>query len=126
MAIGMMVATPVLAQSDAYPLKPIRVIVAFAPGGSLDLISRMISPKMSELLGQQLIVDNRPGASGNIGSEMVARAAPDGYTVLNVTLPFVVNPHLVARAPYHPVNDFAAIGMICNSPSLVSRVASEG
>ena len=120
MAIGMMVATPVLAQSDAYPLKPIRVIVAFAPGGSLDLISRMISPKMSELLGQQLIVDNRPGASGNIGSEMLARATPDGYTVLNVTLPFVVNPHLVARAPYHPVNDFAAIGMICNSPSLVS------
>lgn len=113
-------SVPALAQTDAYPAKPIRIIVAFAPGGSLDLISRMTAPKLSEFLGQQIIVDNRPGASGNIGSELVARAAPDGYTLLNVTLPFVVNPHLVARAPYHPANDFAAIGMICNSPSLVT------
>ena len=109
-----------LAQTDNYPTKPIRIIVAFAPGGSLDLISRMISPKLGELLGQQVIVDNRPGASGNIGSELVARAAPDGYTLLGITLPFVVNPHLVARAPYHPVNDFASVGMICTSPSLVT------
>jgi tripartite-type tricarboxylate transporter receptor subunit TctC len=108
------------AQTDAYPVKAVRVIVGFAPGGSLDLISRMIAPRLGELLGQQIIVDNRPGASGNIGTEMVARAAPDGYTLTNVSLPFVVNPHLVARAPYHPVNDFAAIGSICNSPSLVT------
>ncbi len=118
--LALLTSAPALAQTDAYPAKPIRIIVAFAPGGSLDLISRMIAPKMSEFLGQQIIVDNRPGASGNIGSELVARAAPDGYTLLNVTLPFVVNPHLVARAPYHPANDFAAIGMICNSPSLVT------
>ncbi len=117
-------ASPAIhAQSDgniSFPAKPIRIVVAFAPGGSLDLISRMISPKFSEYLGQQVIIDNRPGASGNIGSELVARATPDGYTLLNVTLPFVVNPHLVARAPYHPANDFAAIGMICVSPSLVT------
>ena len=118
--LAAMSSAPAFAQTDAYPVKPVRIIVAFAPGGSLDLISRMIAPKLGEFLGQSIIVDNRPGASGNIGSEIVARAAPDGYTLLNVTLPFVVNPHLVARAPYHPANDFAAIGMICNSPSLVS------
>jgi tripartite-type tricarboxylate transporter receptor subunit TctC len=108
------------AQADTYPTKPVRVVIGFAPGGSLDIISRMIAPRLGELLGQQIIVDNRPGASGNIGTEMVARASPDGYTLTNVSLPFVVNPHLVARAPYHPVNDFAAIGLICNSPSLVA------
>ena len=113
-------ASGACAQSDAFPAKPIRVIVPFAPGGSLDLISRMAAPRMGELLGQQIIVDNRPGASGNIGSELVARATPDGYTLLGVTLPFVVNPLMVARAPYHPVNDFAAVGMICSSPSLVT------
>ena len=109
-----------LAQSDGFPAKPIRILIGFAPGGSLDLISRMISPKFGELLGQQIIVDNRPGASGNIGSEIVMRAAPDGYTLLGITLPFVVNPLLAVRAPYHPVNDFTAVGMIGHSPSLVA------
>ena len=118
--IGMMIATPVLAQSDAYPVKPIRVIVAFAPGGSLDLISRMISPKMSELLGQQLIIDNRAGASGNIGSEMVAKSPPDGHTLLMNTLPFVVNLAIFPRVPYHPINDFAPVGQVSTSPSVLT------
>lgn len=108
------------AQTDTYPSKPVRVIVPFAPGGSLDIITRMIAPKMGELLTQQLIIDNRAGASGNIGSEMVMRAAPDGYTLLTNSLPFVVNPHVYGKAPYHPVNDFAAVGMIAASPSLVT------
>src|SRR5262245_36973496 len=72
----------VAAQTDNFPSKALRIVVPFAPGGSVDLISRMISPKMSELLGQQIIIDNRAGASGNIGTEMVARAAPDGHTLL--------------------------------------------
>ncbi len=87
------------AQTEHFPVKPVRVIVPFAPGGSVDLISRMVSAKMSELLGQQIIVDNRAGASGDIGSEMVARAAPDGYTLLMNTLPFVVNPNIFPRVP---------------------------
>ncbi|HTE15015.1 MAG TPA: tripartite tricarboxylate transporter substrate binding protein [Burkholderiales bacterium] len=108
------------AQTDTFPTKPIRVIVPFAPGGSVDLISRVISPKMGELLGQQIIVDNRAGASGNIGSEMVARATPDGHTLLMNTLPFVVNPHIFSRVPYHPINDFAPVGIVSSSPSLVT------
>ena len=120
-AISMML-TPIVgrAQTDAFPTKAIRVIVPFAPGGSVDLISRMIAPKMSELLGQQIIVDNRAGASGNIGSEMVARAAPDGHTLLMNTLPFVVNPHIFPRVPYHPINDFSPVGIVSSSPSLLT------
>ncbi len=109
-----------LAQSDAFPTKPIRIIVPFAPGGSVDLISRLISPKMSEALGQTVIVDNRAGASGNIGSEMVARAAPDGHTLLMNTLPFVVNLSIFPRVPYHPIHDFAPVGMVSSSPSVVT------
>ena len=120
-AICMMSApTAGRAQTDVFPTKAIRVIVPFAPGGSVDLISRMIAPKMSELLGQQIIVDNRAGASGNIGSEMVARAAPDGHTLLMNTLPFVVNPHIFSRVPYHPINDFVPVGIVSSSPSLLT------
>ena len=108
------------AQNDAFPSKPLRVIVPFAPGGSADLNARMLAPKMGELLGQQLIVDNRAGASGNIGSEMVARAAPDGYTLLMNSLPFVVNPLILGRAPYHPVNDFFPVSIVSSSPSIVT------
>jgi len=109
-----------LAQTDAFPSKTIRIIVPFAPGGSVDLISRMISPKMSEGLGQQIVVDNRAGASGNIGSEMVARAAPDGHTLLMNTLPFVVNLSIFPRVPYHPTNDFAPVGLVSSSPSVLT------
>jgi tripartite-type tricarboxylate transporter receptor subunit TctC len=117
---ALFVSVAVNAQTDSYPNKPIRVIVPFAPGGSLDIISRLIAPKMSEFLGQQLIIDNRAGASGNIGSEIIMRAAPDGYNLMTNSLPFVVNPHIYGKAPYHPVNDFAAIGMIASSPSMVT------
>jgi tripartite-type tricarboxylate transporter receptor subunit TctC len=113
-------ALPAHAQTDAYPTKPIRIVVPFAPGGSVDLISRLVSSKMGELLGQQFIVDNRAGASGNIGSEMVARAAPDGYTLLMNTLPFVVNPNIFPRVPYHPINDFAPVGLVSSSPSVLT------
>ncbi len=108
------------AQSDNFPNKSLRIIVPFAPGGSVDLISRLISPKMGELLGQQMVVDNRAGASGNIGTEMVARAAPDGYTLLMNTLPFVVNMHVFSKVPYHPVNDFMPISVVSSSPSVIT------
>ena len=110
----------VAAQTDNFPSRTLRILVPFPPGGSVDIISRMISPKMGELLGQQIIVDNRAGASGNIGTEMVARAAPDGYTMLMTTLPFVVNPNIFPRVPYHPINDFAPVGLVSSSPSVVT------
>ncbi len=120
--IFLLVAVPLTAQSqtEAFPTKPIRVVVPFAPGGSVDLISRLVSAKMSELLGQQMIVDNRAGASGNIGSEMVARAPADGHTLLMNTLPFVVNLAIFPRVPYHPINDFAPVGQVSTSPSVLT------
>ena len=118
--LAVMAPLPALAQSDAFPSKTIRIIVPFAPGGSVDLISRMISPKMSEGLGQTIVVDNRAGASGNIGSEMVAKSPSDGHTLLMNTLPFVVNPSIFPRVPYHPINDFAPVGLVSSSPSVLT------
>ena len=107
------------AAAQTYPSKPIHLIVPFPPGGSVDVVARAISPKLGEALGQPLIVENRSGASGNIGTEAAAKAVPDGHTLLLNTLPFVVNPHLYPKVPYHPVNDFAPIGLVSSSPSLL-------
>ena len=108
------------AQTDTYPNKPIRLIVPFPPGGSVDLNARLLSAKLSELLGQQLVVDNRSGASGMIGSEAVARAAPDGYTLLLQTVTFVTSTILYSRVPYDPVSDFAPISLLSNVPTAVA------
>ena len=118
--IGLLLPNVAMAQQENFPTKPIRILVPFPPGGSVDIISRMIAPKMGELLGQQIIVDNRASASGNIGTEIVARSAPDGYTLLMTTLPFVVNPNIFSRVPYHPINDFAPVGQVSSSPSVVT------
>ncbi|RPI40966.1 MAG: hypothetical protein EHM59_21215, partial [Betaproteobacteria bacterium] len=87
-----------------YPTRPIRWIVPFPPGGSVDAVARRIGPALSAQLGQQVILDNRSGASGNIAAELVARAAPDGYTLMNHTVPFVVNTFLYRRVPYDVLN----------------------
>ena len=111
-------AAPVWAQTENFPARPVRLIVPFAPGGSVDLISRMVGAKLAETLGQQVVVDNRAGASGNIGSELVARAAPDGYTLLVNTTPFVVNTHLMGKVPYDVLNDFVPVSLLSSSPSI--------
>ncbi len=111
---------PMGAQSAEYPEKPIRLVVPFAPGGGVDTIARLMLPKLTENLGQQVIVDNRGGASGNIGSELVARAAPDGYTLLIHTLPFVTNTFLYRRMPYDVVRDFAPISLLTSAPSVLT------
>jgi tripartite-type tricarboxylate transporter receptor subunit TctC len=108
------------AQADAYPAKPLRMIVPFPPGGSTDLHARLLQPKFSELLGQQIIVDNRSGASGHIGTELAARSSPDGYTIVMQSVPFVISPIVFGRAPYDAVNDFAPISQLSNLPMAVS------
>ena len=105
-------AMPVFAQGT-YPNKPIRLVVPFTPGGVTDTSGRLIAEQLSKRLGQQVIVDNKPGASGNIGTQQVAVAAPDGYTlVLGFDGTLVINPHVFDKVPFDAVKDFAPIGKI--------------
>ena len=103
-----------------YPAKPLRIISPFPPGGSVDLVARMIAAKLPEFLGQQVVVENRSGASGNIGTEVAARAAPDGYTLLANTIPFIANAFLYSKLPYDPLNDFAPVMLVTSSPSMLA------
>ena len=96
----------------AFPSKPIRVIVPAAPGGGTDILSRLLSPKLTENFGQSIIIENRAGASTNIGTEFVARSAPDGYTVLMATTPHAINPSLFAKLHFDPVRDFTMISQL--------------
>ena len=100
------------AAAQSYPAKPVRVVVGFPPGGSTDIMARLISPGMSELLKQQFVVDNRPGANSNIASELVARAPADGYTLTVVSASFSTNVSLYPKIGYHPLRDFAPITRI--------------
>ncbi len=117
-ALFALLALPAAAQT--YPAKTVRLISPFPPGGSVDVVGRLIAAKLTENIGQQVIVDNRSGASGNIGMELAARSAPDGHTLVINTLPLVTNQFLMSRVPYDPVRDFAPISHVTSSPSLVT------
>jgi tripartite-type tricarboxylate transporter receptor subunit TctC len=107
------------AQTGVYPNKPVRVILPFPPGGSVDTVARLVAPRLSESLGQQFVIENRSGASGNIGAEYVARAAPDGYTLMVNTIPLVANSWLYSKMSFDPLTDFAPISLLCSSPSVL-------
>jgi tripartite-type tricarboxylate transporter receptor subunit TctC len=114
----LIVALPVLAQS--YPSKPIRLVLPYPPGGGTDVIARPLAQKLTEQLGQQVIVDNRGGAGGNIGMEFVAKSPADGYTLLfALTAQYAVNPSLYPKLPYDPVRDYAPISLLANAPYLL-------
>jgi tripartite-type tricarboxylate transporter receptor subunit TctC len=116
--IGLATA-PVAAQS-AWPSKPVRIIVPFAAGGTTDILARAIAPELSKAFGQQFIVDNRAGAGGNVGAEVVARSAPDGYTLLMGTVgTHGINRALYAKLPYDPIKDFAPITMVAGVPNVM-------
>jgi tripartite-type tricarboxylate transporter receptor subunit TctC len=107
-----------------YPLKAIRIIAPFPPGGSVDLVARLVGMDLSKALGQQIVIDNRSGASGMIGTEVAKNAAPDGYTLLVNTLPFVTNQFAYSKVPYDPVTDFASVSLLASVASvLVSHPA---
>src|SRR4029079_9703328 len=108
------------AQAQGYPSKAMRLVSPFPPGGSVDVVGRLLAAKLSESLGQQMVVDNRSGASGVIGPAVVMNSPPDGYTLLINTIPFVSNQFLMPRAPYDPLRDFVAISLVASSPSLVT------
>jgi tripartite-type tricarboxylate transporter receptor subunit TctC len=107
------------AQSEVYPRKPVHVVLPFPPGGSVDTVARLVMPRLSESVGQQFVIENRSGASGNIGAEYVARAAPDGYTLMVNTIPLVANPWLYGKLPFDPLTDFAPISLLSSSPSVL-------
>jgi len=106
------------AQKD-YPEKPIRMIVPFAPGGSNDIMGRLVAAKFTENMGQQVVVDNRPGASGIIGTDLAAKAAPDGYTVLVMSLTFTVNPSIRSKLPYDTDKDLVPVTVIASAPLIL-------
>ena len=106
--------------SSSYPTKPIRVLVPQAPGGSNDIMARYIGGHVAERLGKQVVVDNRPGAEGMIATETVARANPDGYTLLMASTAFTMNPAVLKKLPYDPVKDFDWIAMFGRAPVIVT------
>jgi tripartite-type tricarboxylate transporter receptor subunit TctC len=124
-ALGGVVAASVapraLAQATPdYPARPVRIVVPFAPGGATDVLARMIGGKLTEAWGQQVVVENKPGAGGNIGAEAGARAAADGYTLTLCAAGFMaVNPSLYAKLPYDPVRDFAPVALLVKAPLLM-------
>ena len=107
------------AQTAGFPAKPVRCIVPFAPGGGADGIARLIQSPVSNNLGQSLILDNRSGASGVIGSEIVARAAPDGHTILLITTTHAVNVTLIRTLPYDSIRDFAPVSLLVSQPNIL-------
>ena len=113
------IAQPRAKESAAtYPTRPVRVIVPYSPGGSSDAVARILSVKLSETLGQQFVIDNRPGASGSLGRELVAKAAPDGYTLLVGDSPHTINVHVLRHVPYDPIRDFTPITLLATAPQV--------
>jgi len=112
--------TPPSATDGSYPSKPIRLIVPQAPGGSNDIMARYIGGQLAERLGRQVVVDNRPGAEGTIGTEIVARAQPDGYTLLMASTAFTMNPAVIRKLPYDPVKDFDWAAMLGRGPVVIT------
>ena len=113
----LVVASPSFAQH--YPNRPVRVVVGFPPGGPTDVIARIVAQHLSDSLGQQFFVENIPGAGSNTASGQVARAAPDGYTIMGISTGFIVNPSLYAKVPYDPIKDFTAVTLVAASPNIV-------
>jgi tripartite-type tricarboxylate transporter receptor subunit TctC len=110
---------PCVGAAQAYPTKPVRIIVPIAPGGGQDFVARMIGQRLTIALGQQVIVDNRPGAGGIIGTHLAAKAAPDGYTLVVVAASFTAQPSLYTKLPYDPVKDLAPITQLGGQPYLL-------
>lgn len=111
---------PAATAQGGYPNKPVRVVVPFAAGGTTDIVTRILAQRLTESWGQQLIVDNRPGAGGNIGSEIVAKSPADGYTVLMATVAtHGINASLYSKIPYDPVKDFAPVTLVASTPSVL-------
>jgi tripartite-type tricarboxylate transporter receptor subunit TctC len=120
-AIALAALTPPAFSQDTanYPSRPIRVIVPFAPGGGLDISTRLIGQKLTEKWGQNIVVDSRPGAATIVGTEIASKAAPDGYTLLMITTTFAINPGLYPKLPYDPGRDFTPVTQLNYQPNVI-------
>ena len=132
-AAALTAAVPLSAWPQAWPAKPVRLIVPFAPGGAVDVTARTIAQSLTTRLGQQVLVDNRGGAGGNIGVEVAAKSPPDGYTLVMATSgQIAINPHMYSKLPFDPVKDLApitpagqAVNALCVHPSIPARSVKE-
>ena len=137
LVVGLCAVAPVRAQPVAtgagqYPARPVRIVVPYAPGGGIDFVGRLTALQLQQLMGQNFIVDNRPGAGGIVGSDVVAKATPDGYTLLAVPISHAVNVSLTPEMPFHPEKDLTPIVHIASAanivllhPSVPARSATE-
>ncbi|MGZ8269521.1 MAG: Bug family tripartite tricarboxylate transporter substrate binding protein [Burkholderiales bacterium] len=116
-ALAVAASAPLCAQS--FPSKPVRIVVGFTPGAGVDIAMRQIAPKMADTLGQQMVVDNRPGAGGNIAAELVARAPADGYTLYAAGAPAAISQTLYSKLPYDLIKDFDAIALVASVPNVL-------
>ena len=116
---ALLVAGASLAQPSDYPNRPVKVIAPFAPGGPVDIVARVLAPKLSERLGQQFYVENHPGGSGNIGTALAAKAPADGYTILVISSTLVVNPSLFNKLGFDTTSDLSPVSLVGVSPQLL-------
>lgn len=119
LALTLLSATALAQDAASYPARPIRMIVPFAPGGGLDITTRLIGQKLTAKWGQSVVVDTRPGAATIVGTEIASKAAPDGYTLLMITTTFAINPGLHARLPYDPLKDFTPVTQLNAQPNVI-------
>jgi tripartite-type tricarboxylate transporter receptor subunit TctC len=118
LVLGMLM--PFGAAAQSYPAKAVRVVIPWPPGGSNDVVGRLVLQKLSDWMGQQFVVDNRPGAAGSIGSDVVAKAAPDGYTIMIHSTTHLGNAHLYKKLPYDTLKDFTGVGLLSAQPGVLT------
>ena len=116
---GLAVLAPDISHSQAYPSKPVRLIVPYAAGGPVDSMARLLVPRLVDLWGQQIVIDNRAGANSIVGSEVAARAAPDGYNLVLISASFTVNATLYPKLPFDPIRDFTAVTLVASGPGML-------
>ena len=117
--LGFMLAATLAHGADDFPNRPIRIVVAYAPGGGNDLFARVLGKRLTETLGKTVLVDNRPGANGIIGTKLVAASTPDGYTVILADMAHATNPFVYSSAQYDPIKDFAPIALLGSAPIIL-------
>ena len=119
LVVALVAATASFAQGLAYPAKPLRIVVGFPPGGNSDYVARAVGRGLAESWGQQVVIDNRPGAGGNVAAEIVAKSPPDGYTLLLGVFAHAVNPSLYTKLPFDPIRDFAPVILCASSANIL-------